>query len=418
MLGVSFRDTGSWLPRVMLYAFLLTLATTALRPMVSYRALELGGGALDLGILAASFGILSLLAAVPLGRRLDRWGEPRVMLAGAALVFAAAVALLVVDTIAGLAVCQAALGLGQVMTVMGNQAIIANGGDNQGRDGRYGLFTAVISLGQLAGPALAGVIAGDGPAPAPGEAAVVDTGTVFAVMAVLCAVAVAVATTVLLRPPPGDRQRRLEAAAATRPGSFAAMGQVVRLRSMPQAMIVSLTVLTGIDLLAVYLPAYGAENGLSVQTVGYLLAVRAAASIASRLLMVVLIRAVGRRWLLILSLVCPAVALAVFPLVPLAGQYLAMVVIGLGLGLGQPVTLSWVAAQAPRHLLGTALGIRLTGNRLGQVVVPLVIGTFAAATGVGAVFAALAALLAASGAMLLGSSFDDDPRDDPGRQAP
>jgi MFS family permease len=187
------------------------------------------------------------------------------------------------------------------------------------------------------------------------------------------------------------------------------MRRVARIPSMPHAMLVSLTVLTSIDILVTYLPIYGEQNGLSVQLVGYLLAVRAGASIASRLFMAPMIRRTGRRRLLVLSLVAPAAALAVFPVVPLAGQVAAMVVVGLGLGLGQPVTLSWVAATAPRELLGTALGMRLSGNRLGQAALPVVIGALAAATGVTAVFVALAAMLAGSSSLLLRARFDDDP---------
>lgn len=62
-----------------------------------------------------------------------------------------------------------------------------------------------------------------------------------------------------------------------------------------------------------------------------------------------------------------------------------MAVIGLGLGLGQPVTLSWVAGAARRELRGTALELRVSGNRLGQTVLPAVVGLIAGTTALGAV---------------------------------
>ena len=42
--------------------------------MVGYRALELGGDAPFLGLLAAAFSLPALLAAVPAGRLTDRLG--------------------------------------------------------------------------------------------------------------------------------------------------------------------------------------------------------------------------------------------------------------------------------------------------------------------------------------------------------
>lgn len=399
------RDTSRWFPRVLVLAVLLTTATTALRPMVSYRALDLGASEVDLGIIAASFALFSLVLALPLGRRVDRWGEPRIVVGGLFLVTTTALALMWVDAIWALAVSQAVLGLGQMMAVIGNQTLVANAGDPQRRDARFGLFTVVISLGQLAGPAAAGLIAGGGVTNSVGGSSDVDPQRVFVAAAMLSGVGLLVALSLWWRP---DRRVRLEPRNVDKPAtSVVALRQVMAVPSMRHAMLVSLTVLTSIDVLTAYLPAYGEAHGLSVQTVGFLLSARAGASILSRAVMLPLISLLGRRRLLMVSLGLPAAALAVFPYLDvLALQYASMALVGLGLGLGQPVTLSWVAGRAPRELRGTALGIRLSGNRLGQLVLPVGIGVLAGATGLGAVFFALATLLAVSGSALARADFD------------
>jgi MFS family permease len=386
-------------------AVLLTTATTALRPMVSYRALDLGAGELDLGIIAASFALFSLALALPLGRRVDRWGEARIVVGGLFLVTTTALVLLWVDTVWALAVSQAFLGLGQMMAVIGNQAMVARAGDPRRRDGRFGLLTVVISVGQLAGPAMAGLIAGGGVTSGVAAAGSVDPHRVFLTAAALGAVGLLVALSLWWRP---DRRERPAVVSAGPPvRSVAAFRQVLAVPSMRHAMLVSLTVLTAIDVLTAYLPAYGEAHGLSVQTVGFLLSARAGASILSRVVMLPLISLLGRKRLLMGSLGLAAAAFGAFPFLDdLALQYAAMALIGLGLGLGQPVTLSWVAGRAPRGLRGTTLGIRLSGNRLGQLVLPVFIGVLAGATGVGAVFFALATMLAASGSVLAGARFD------------
>lgn len=242
--------------------------------------------------------------------------------------------------------------------------------------------------------------------------------------AVVTAVGTVVAGTLLAKRPRDASGKTLGAgkpsassldgtAGKTRGSSFHAIGRVLRIPSMPQAMIASLTVLTAIDLLTVYLPVYGEANGLSVETVGLLLAVRAAASMASRLLMLPLIRHFGRRSVLVSSIVMPAVALGALPLFDAPYLlYIAMAIAGFGLGLGQPISLSWVADQAPSELRGTALGVRLSGNRLGQVVLPAGVGVIAGATGVTAVFISLSALLGVSAAAVMAAPFGQAPGSD------
>jgi predicted MFS family arabinose efflux permease len=56
-----------------------------------------------------------------------------------------------------------------------------------------------------------------------------------------------------------------------------------------------------------------------------------------------------------------------------------------------------VVQRVPEHARATALALRLTGNRLGQVAVPAAAGLVAGSAGVGAVFWLLALMLVASG---------------------
>jgi MFS family permease len=82
-------------------------------------------------------------------------------------------------------------------------------------------------------------------------------------------------------------------------------------------------------------------------------------------------RLVGLQRLLVGSVAASALGLALVP-IPMPWWLLAVVitVLGLALGVGQPLTMSWVAAAAPPGLRGRAMALRLPGNRLGQVVIP------------------------------------------------
>ena len=67
---------------------------------------------------------------------------------------------------------------------------------------------------------------------------------------------------------------------------------------------------------------------------------------------------------------------------------------GLGLGAGQPLTMSWLADSTPPGLRGRAMSLRLTGNRFGQVVVPSVAGVVAVGSGAAGVLWITAGALA------------------------
>ena len=73
--------------------------------------------------------------------------------------------------------------------------------------------------------------------------------------------------------------------AATTAASFRprSVWSILRMPGMGPAMLASLTVLSVIDVMVVYLPALGQERGLSVAVVGALLSVRGGASMVSRL---------------------------------------------------------------------------------------------------------------------------------------
>ncbi|MFD0472557.1 MFS transporter [Nonomuraea thailandensis] len=58
-----------------------------------------------------------------------------------------------------------------------------------------------------------------------------------------------------------------------------------------------------------------------------------------------------------------------------------LVVLGFGLGVGQPMTMSWLAESAPPGLRGRAMSLRLVGNRTGQLLLPGAAGLVAAGTG-------------------------------------
>jgi MFS family permease len=363
---------------LLVHSVLTQVVTFVLRPATSYRALELDVPASWLGVLSGGFALVPLVLALPAGHLVDRLGERRIMIAGGLLITLAGAAFLFLGgSVQGLVAGSVILGTGHLCAVVGQQALVANTTESTRMDATFGYYTFAASLGQAIGPLL--IVAFGGTRAIPDTTPIFAGATVIAVLLFGCSFAITGGTTA-----------RDRAAAAP-----AAVGTLLRLPGLLRALTTSCVVLAAVDISLVYLPALGTERGIASGVIGLLLGLRAAASMTSRLFLGRLTRVLGRRRLLIASIVASATGLALAA-VPVPVWLLAVVIVvaGLGLGVGQPLTMSWLAESTPPGLRGRAMSLRLTGNRAGQVVVPGTVGLVAAGLGAAGVLWLTAATLA------------------------
>jgi MFS family permease len=350
-----------------------------LRPMISYKALALGVEPANLGLVAGAFSLAPLAVALRVGRLIDRPGEKAVVMGGSALMAATLAAIALVQSVAWVAILSVVLGLGHLSAVVATQGLVARGSDESSFDRRFVAFSFAGNLGQLLGPALGGLAAGGGDAP--------DTTRGLLVGAVLLAAVVPL--TALVRLPAVSADGRVRASTTrTEGGVGGSLIGILRTPGVLRAIVVGTVVISSIDILTVYLPAIGEERAWSIGLVGALLALRAGASLVTRFYLAGLVTRFGRGPMLAASMAVSAVALLLMPAfgsVPVFA--VLMVVAGAGLGIGQPLCLAWVASVASPETRATALAVRLMGNRLGQVALPVAAGAMAAFSGAGGVLA-------------------------------
>jgi MFS family permease len=371
-----------WLARVLAGVVLTQAALYLARPVTSYRALALGADARAVGLITAAFALVPLVVAVPLGRASDRW-RPGWLLTGGIALGALACALLgLAGSLPGLALASAVLGLGHLALTLAGQSLIARQSGDDRHDRDFGLYAAAASAGQLIGPALAGIVLG-----AAGHSLEGATTAGFLVAAGLMALAVPTSLGTDRLGPAGRPRDRSE-------GRPLRAGELIGARGVPAGMFASLAILATVDVLTAYLPVLGSQRGIPPAVVGGLLSLRAAASILSRVLIPWMVGRLGRVRLLAASAAGSALLTAALPL---AGGTAALAVLlaaaGFLLGIGQPLTMSMVVQAVPEGTRGTALAIRLTGNRFGQVATPAAAGLVAGAAGVSAAFFLLGGLL-------------------------
>lgn len=372
------------------HAVLIQAVAFLLRPAAVYQAIQLEVPAWALGALGASFAVVPLLIALPVGGLVDRVGARVVMACGSLVTIAAAALLLLAGGgIVGLLAGTALLGAGHLGCVVGQQAVVATGAAGTRLDSRFGYYTFAASLGQAIGPAFIPVFAGGAVRP--------DPAPLFVVGGVLAVVLLAV-TSAVGRPAPR--------AAAVDRSEGSTLG-LLKVPGLARALLTSATVVAAVDLTVVYLPALGAERGLPAGVVGALLTVRALASMASRLLLGATTSHFGRTRVMVAGVVVSAVCLVLVALpAPTPLLFAAVALMGLGLGIGQPITMSWLIERTPSDRHGRALSLRLAGNRLGLIALPTLLGTLAAAAGAGGVLAGTGVAVGATLVLLRGVRLD------------
>lgn len=396
-MTAAASPAGAAIRRALLIQVVLqTSGYTVMRPMASYRAIELGADGAALGLLAASFALLPLLLAFPVGRAIDHRGPMVFLTLGTVVVLAAGTASAVVDSLVLLFVATTAVGLGQLFCMLSQQSMAALDTTTT-RDRSFGLLTSAAALGQIIGPSVAAFVADHWLAPGLTEAMVgLLVGCLLTAGAIVPVLALRRAHAHIGSPAAPRRARGSSRRVAV---------QLIRTPGMWQALFAGGVVLASLDLLAAFLPLWATERGVSIGTVGALLSTRALVTMLSRIGSDKLVARVGRRQVLTASLVAGVVGLAVLPFVDLVGAVAMMVVLGVGLGLAQPLTMSWVTDVAAPGTSSTALGMRLTVNRLGQAAIPAVIAAVAAGSGAAGVFLGSALVMgAAAGTLALADS--------------
>jgi MFS family permease len=387
LTGMLFREPWFfWL----LFGFIANQASVnLLRPVVSYKALKMGVDPATLGALSAVYSFAPLLIALRIGRLVDEKGEVPFIIGGTLLMAVSGLGMSLSDSPGLMYLWYAGLGAGQIAAVVAVQGMVARGNDETRYDARFAAFSFAASIGQGLGPAIGGVLVGSGSLPEISFALLVGAGIALLVLPMA----------VLIRPPDSKRASSPATSGANAPSLIA----ILRAPGIFRAILVSTTILSSIDILVIYMPALGEDRLWPASLVGGLLAVRAVSTMTTRIFLARLSARYGRGPLLKASMAVAAIALVLLAAIDVVPVIVViMIAAGAGLGIGQPLTMSWVASVSAPGTRATALAVRLMGNRVGQVALPIAAGAFAAFAGAAGVIGVTGVVIAASLAAVYG----------------
>jgi MFS family permease len=373
-----------WANKLLISSAITQGAIYVIRPMMTYRALELDATASTIGFIAAIYALFPVLLALTFGRMVGRVGEGRFVIFGTFFIGVSAAILLFADSLTILAIGAALSGLAHLACMVGGQTMVALKSPTDKYEEHFGRYTFSASLGQMLGPILATLVAG--------STGVIPKSTSAAFALALALSALAMVPVISWRNDAPTVVARKEET-----GTLRAASNLLQKPGMFAAVFMSLAISSTADILVVFLPLYGNENQFSAFSIGVIISIRAATSMASRYFLGRLSARYSTKQLLVTSNAISVVACAAMAFAPNPWVLGAIVfVAGFSLGVGQPLTMSLISQLTVPEERALAVSTRLTGNRLGQFVIPAGAGLLAAGSGTGAVFIGLSILVAST----------------------
>ena len=346
--------------------------------VVPVYGLQLGASPLVLGAVLSAQYLLPLALAIPLGGVVSRFGGRATLITGAGLMVAGLLAMHLWPGFGGLFAGQLLVGLAHLQMVLAAQTIIANLGTGPRLEKYFGWYSTWLSGGQVIGPLLAGLLLNAS-----------GTAYVFLVMAAFALVAGLVGLWLT-----GQATERIQV--TRKQAGFRAQWALMQSnRGVQLSVLVTVLGMFALGVYGSYLPVYLESLAISPVIIGVLVSLRAGVSMVIRPFMASIIQlAGGRVSTVLLSLVTVSAGIA---FLGATEQVVVMgmlaVLVGIGSGLTQPLSMVILAESVDRAKRSGALGMRLMANRAIHFLAPLMFGALLELGGFALAFAASGAAI-------------------------
>ncbi|MFM1813634.1 MAG: hypothetical protein RLZ98_329 [Pseudomonadota bacterium] len=351
-------------------------------------AVAIGASPFVIGVIVGARYFLTSLLSIHGGAMMDRLGTRRILVVSGAIAALTTVLFPVLPFVAAAIVLQMLSGLAANYGTIGAQSIFGN--LMRGRPKYAGRFAFGLRVGQLIGPPLAGIAW--------------DLGGHWAGFALLTAWGVGLFVASLLLPAdvdgatPSKTPPRIEAhQMMPRLGDYLETFRMMAAPAVLLVVIMTFLRMAGQGMQSSFFVVYLEQLDYTGTVIGLLVGASSLVGFAGALSITNLTRVMAAEWLLIISVAISIVFVAVTPLIAASGLLLllASAARGAAMGLSQPLMMTILAAAAGSGRQGKAVGLRTTANRVGSMIVPILMGAVAEVAGIEASFYIIGGVLLA-----------------------
>lgn len=376
--GPTLRDIA---PSAFVPPALFAVGQGAIAPVVVISALDLGASPAVAALVVAAAGLGQIVADIPAGAVVHRYGERPTMVGAAGLTVLALLGCVVAPNLAVFTLAIFCTGVGTAVWLLARQAFVAAVVPFGLRARAMSTLGGVYRIGLFAGPFVGGAV-------------VLATGLWGAYLVHIVAAVVAAVVLLAVRDVQAPPAVTLgQASASSIPGVLREQGPVLRTLGVGVLLISAVRAAR-----QVVVPLWGQHLGLSPTTISLIFGISGAVDMllfypAGRVM-----DRFGRSWVAVPSMLVLGAALA---FVPLTGSAVALTVVGLLMGIGNGMSAGIVmtlgADLAPPDRRPVFLGVWRVCADTGAGLGPFVIAGVTAA-------AALAAGIVAMGVVGLGAA--------------
>jgi predicted MFS family arabinose efflux permease len=339
---------------LLIISFLVSIAVSGTRPILSIHAHELGASPFYIGLLVSAFALFPLFLAIRIGKWIDRFGSRTLILVGGAGIIMSLMVAVLFPTLLGLLFSQIFIGLFNNCLVTSTQKRLSLTKGN--RDKAVSGLSTVYSAGDFVAPLVGGILY---------EHAGFQTTFMF--LAVTQVLLLAFGRLLISEVQKKDEKQQS--------GYSTNTFGLLKDSHIRKGVLISGVVVYSKDIFTAYFPVLAAGHGFSPSQIGIVLSCVAAASVMVRLIQFKLVKWMDREKLISVALLLGAVAFTVTSF--LGNRYaLSMTAIALGAGLGlvQPLSMVYLMQHTPKGREGEVLGLRSMLNRSWQLSGPLLLG--------------------------------------------
>lgn len=330
---------------------------------------DLGASTIHIGFIVSLFSILPLFFSIKIGKMIDSMNFKApiylsVILGGIGLILP-----FILQYLVSIIFSQLICGISHTIFALSTQryAGLAYGSDK--RDIAIAQFSLGMAIGSFIGPLLAGILSD-----------IFDYFMAFAILGVVGLVSILIVIRL-------ENNQPLKSTSDKNNIKNFSFLHLLKSKRLRVAIIISTIVLFAKEIFIAYFPLYANELGYSSTAIGIIVSIHTVAAILIRIFLSYLLENYSVEQLVIVSIIYSGIILLIFPFFNgIIVVTILSFLLGLGLGLGQPLSITMtIHALAPENT-GEGLGLRITFNRLTQVIAPITLGGIASLLGLTGVF--------------------------------
>ncbi|MEK3979123.1 MFS transporter [Psychrobacillus sp. FSL K6-2836] len=351
---------------ILLLIFLFQTIINATRPVITLSADEFGASIVIIGILTSSFALLPMIFSIHAGKVIDKFGNRMPVIFGFTAAIAGMIVPAIFTTIWALFASQLLLGLANICIPIALQNLLGHQSTSKNRDYFFSMFSLCVALGAVIGPLAGGYL---------------SEHVSFQMVYIFCIVIGIISITFSFQIPKVTQKLK---------GSPTKLVDSLKLFEnsfIRKALFSSALVLYSKDIFVAYFPLLGKQLNLSTSTIGWIIALQGLATMFVRFVLPKLLETYKRDTILFLSILIAGIT---FLLLPVSQSVfliaLLAIVMGLGLGCGQPISMTTTYNASPPGRTGEVLGLRIATNRFFQLVAPTFFGVIGGSVGMTGIF--------------------------------